>query len=709
MAAYGFDVGTFNLVCCKRNENGDFVYKREVNAFLSMPLENDFVFNMMKMAGVPLIHREDAKVAYALGEAAVNMAYTMTQLELKRPMKDGCVNPKEQDAFQIMNIMVHSLLDEVEKDREILCYCVPANAINQETDADYHQKIIEAIFKAYKSEKGYTVDARPINEGMALVYAELKDRMFTGFGVSCLCPGTKIYTNNGIVEIQNVKEGDQVITHTGNWGEVNKVIKKDFKGVMTKIQIAGYSNNTEEYKFVDNHELYVKRNGRWDWVGCEEIKVGDIVGEPILKQNRDATRPSINICERKTFSKEWTKTRIESTPDLQRFIGYFLGDGSVNQSEGCVQIDFGANELDYVKDVIEILNSRFDKNATETNKGDGSVIRVKCYSRGLVNWISNHCYNKDGEKQYPWSLDRLTNSECLNLLCGMIRSDGTILKEQVTFGNTNTNLILLAKQLFSRLGFASSLSWREPRSHFLSKDNRIIQGKKREWVVSSAGKKASLSLVEQFNNLSYENSQIKESIFIEDGFCCGRVQAIENEEYEGEVYDLQVPGDHSFSGPFLTIHNCGAGMINVAFSLFGAPVFTFAIVNSGDWIDKQSANATGETIAYINKEKTKIDLNKEPSNLIERAIMTQYQLMIEKTVMGIKNGLENNKEKNAKLDAPVDFVVAGGTASPPGFDKMFEKLLRQANLPVQVGRVIRPADPLYSVARGCLIAAENAK
>lgn len=334
----GYDVGTYNLVCCKRNDKGDFVYKREVNAFLEMPLDNDFVFNMMKQAGVPLIRREDANVAYALGEAAVNMAYTMTQLELKRPMKDGCVNPKEQDAFQIMNIMIHSLLDEVNHDKEILCYCVPADAINQKTDADYHQKLVEAIFKAFKSEKGYTVDARPINEGMALVYAELKEKMFTGIGISC-----------------------------------------------------------------------------------------------------------------------------------------------------------------------------------------------------------------------------------------------------------------------------------------------------------------------------------------------------------------------------------GAGMVNVAFSLFGAPVFTFALVNSGDWIDRQSADATGETIAFINKTKTKIDLNKEPTNLVERAIKTQYELMIEKTVIGIKKGLENNKEKNAKLDAPVDFIVAGGTSSPPGFDKLFEKLLRQAKLPIEVGRVIRPADPLYAVSRGCLIAAENAR
>lgn len=333
----GFDAGTYNLVCCKRNDKQEFVYKREVNAFLEMPLENDFLFNMMKSAGVPLIHREDVNVAYALGEAAIKMAYTMPKIDLKRPMENGCVNPKERDAFQIMSIMMHSLLDEIESDGEILYYSVPANAINSETDADYHQKLLEAIFKAFKSEKGYKVDPRPINEAMALVYAELKDKRFTGVGISC-----------------------------------------------------------------------------------------------------------------------------------------------------------------------------------------------------------------------------------------------------------------------------------------------------------------------------------------------------------------------------------GAGMVNVAFAIFGAPVFTFSIVNSGDWIDKQAAKATGESIAFINREKKKINLTKEATTLVERAIKTQYELMIEKTVAGLKKGLSENHNNIARLDNPVDIIISGGTASPPGFPELFEKLLRNSGLALDIGKVIRPSDPLFSVARGCLLAAEHA-
>lgn len=330
----GFDVGTYTLVSCYRDEDKNFAYKKEINAFLEMPIENKFVFNMMKNAGVPLIERE--KVAYALGESAVNMAYTMSGLELKRPMVSGCVNPKERDAFQILSIMIHSLIGEIDQDKEVLYYCVPSNAINEETDAEYHGKILEAIFKAYKSEKGYTLDPRPINEALALVYAELSHKAYTGVGISC-----------------------------------------------------------------------------------------------------------------------------------------------------------------------------------------------------------------------------------------------------------------------------------------------------------------------------------------------------------------------------------GGGMVNVCFAMFGNPLFSFSIVNSGDWIDKMAAKATGESIAYINKEKMKVDLTKPASSLVERAIQTQYRIMLEHTAVGIKKGFQN-AHKSVKTDQEIDFVVAGGTSSPNGFKELLSDCLKQADLSIKVGEIIQPKDPLYSVARGCLLAAESA-
>lgn len=335
----GFDCGTYHLVSCKR-ENGNFIYKKEVNAFIEMPLDNRFVFNMMKNAGVPLIEQPESNVGYALGEAAVNMAYTMNQIELKRPMKDGCLNPKEKHAQQIMNVMAHSLIGEIDEPDEKLYYSVPANAINQETDADYHSKVLQAMFKAYTSEKGYKVDAYPINEALALVYAELGSKAWTGIGISF-----------------------------------------------------------------------------------------------------------------------------------------------------------------------------------------------------------------------------------------------------------------------------------------------------------------------------------------------------------------------------------GAGMVNLCYAIYGAPVFQFSLVNSGDWIDKMASRAIGEeTTTYVNKEKMKADLTVEnPETLVQRAIKSQYEIMIQHTVQGIKKGIEQAGAK-ARSENPVDIVIAGGTSMPKGFDVLFSKILEQAKLTnIKIGSVIRPEDPLFSVARGCLIAAENAK
>lgn len=334
MSGIGFDVGTYNLVCSKRNDKNEFVHKREVNAFLDIPLEHDFVFNMMKAANVPLIQRD--KVAYALGEKAVKMAYAVPAMELKRPMADGCVNPKEKEAYQILSLMVHSLIETVKEDKETLYYCVPANAINSETDADYHQKILEGIFKAFRNKDGLRVDPHPINEALALVYAELASKAYTGIGISF-----------------------------------------------------------------------------------------------------------------------------------------------------------------------------------------------------------------------------------------------------------------------------------------------------------------------------------------------------------------------------------GAGMVNLCMAMFGNPVFSFAIVNSGDWIDKQAAKATSENTTFINQQKTKIDLSKAPADLVERAIHTQYRIMIEHTVNGIKSGLQKNS-KTVRSEDPIDIVVAGGTSSPPGFAELFKSVLEDAKLPIKLGEVIHPPDTLYAVSRGCLLAAEAA-
>jgi hypothetical protein len=57
------------------------------------------------------------------------------------------------------------------------------------------------------------------------------------------------------------------------------------------------------------------------------------------------------------------------------------------------------------------------------------------------------------------------------------------------------------------------------------------------------------------------------------------------------------------------------------------------------------------------------------------------------------------------LDVPV--VVTGGTASPPGFEELFDEKLSESGLPFSVSTVSRADEPLYSVARGALVASRT--
>ena len=209
----GFDFGTYNLISCKRNDEGKTVFKKCVNSFVEIPLENDFVYNMMKKSGVPLIHREDQNVAYVIGDSAVNFAQSVSTVELRRPMKDGCVNPREKDSFQIMSIMAHNLLSNVTSDGELLYYSVPSNAVNENTDSKYHNKLLEAIFKAYKHpEHGFTVRPRAINEALAVVYSELESSAYTGVSASF---------GSGMVNVCYAQFGTPVfqfsVVNSGDW------------------------------------------------------------------------------------------------------------------------------------------------------------------------------------------------------------------------------------------------------------------------------------------------------------------------------------------------------------------------------------------------------------------------------------------------------------------------------------------------------------
>lgn len=174
----GLDIGTYNIVQAIRD--GDEVsFKREINAFVDIPVEQEYMLNMLKSSGAPVVQRD--RMAYILGKAAVELALSMNR-DICRPMYQGVLSVSEKEAFNILSIIIRSMVGKITQD-EVVYYSVPADAVNTDTSSSYHQKVLQSILDGY-NHNGKRLIAKPINEALAIVIAELADQGRTGLGIS---------------------------------------------------------------------------------------------------------------------------------------------------------------------------------------------------------------------------------------------------------------------------------------------------------------------------------------------------------------------------------------------------------------------------------------------------------------------------------------------------------------------------------------------
>ncbi len=160
--------------------------------------------------------------------------------------------------------------------------------------------------------------------------------------------------------------------------------------------------------------------------------------------------------------------------------------------------------------------------------------------------------------------------------------------------------------------------------------------------------------------------------------------------------------DYNFTGLGISM---GAGLTNVTLAYLATPVMSFSIGRGGDWIDEQVSITTGLPKDHVcaTKEKGfKLGLEVEYGSA-DGALSIYYDALMTYII-------KNLNRKLAEITPPkVEFPVAlaGGSARPDGFLKMFERKLREAKLQIDISSIKLAKEPLYSVARGCLIAART--
>jgi len=160
-------------------------------------------------------------------------------------------------------------------------------------------------------------------------------------------------------------------------------------------------------------------------------------------------------------------------------------------------------------------------------------------------------------------------------------------------------------------------------------------------------------------------------------------------------------GEAPFSGVAFSF---GAGMANICFAWKKMPLINFSIAQSGDWIDKEAANVAGIDVSAMTRYKeTKLDLNNvDYSDMRQAGLDIFYQNMIEHA---LNNFAEKFNQLDNQIEAPLEIVIAGGTASVPGFLEKFKSVIEGIELPFKIKTIRLAENPFYAVSHGCLVKA----
>lgn len=171
----GMDLGTSYIVAARELLQKNVFIRSERNAFLSVRPDK-ITRDLMDKLRIKYVSVNDKM--YVLGRSALDLANIFNR-EMQRTMSQGILNPSEAEGVPILKLLIQHIIWPVRKPKEVCCFSIPAAPIDRDQDTVYHRSIFEGILKACDFEPMF------IDEGYAVVLAELGNQDFTGIGISC--------------------------------------------------------------------------------------------------------------------------------------------------------------------------------------------------------------------------------------------------------------------------------------------------------------------------------------------------------------------------------------------------------------------------------------------------------------------------------------------------------------------------------------------
>jgi hypothetical protein len=201
MDVKGLDLGTSRIVLATL-KGEDVNFNPQLNAFVDLPYSK---MTEQMLARERILHHVEGSHIYAYGNRSDEFAKFLDG-DARRPMHGGLLNPAEPKNVQMIELLLERMCGKASGD-EKLCLSVPSAPIDRGSDLIFHHRSVQAICERL----GYR--AKTINEGLAVVYSELKDANFTGIGMSFgggMCNICVAYLGLPVLTLATSRAGDYI-------------------------------------------------------------------------------------------------------------------------------------------------------------------------------------------------------------------------------------------------------------------------------------------------------------------------------------------------------------------------------------------------------------------------------------------------------------------------------------------------------------------
>jgi (E)-4-hydroxy-3-methylbut-2-enyl-diphosphate synthase len=375
--------------------------------------------------------------------------------------------------------------------------------------------------------------------------------------MGCVPEGEPVVTRHGPKPIESVTEGDEVLTHAGQFHRVEWASTHAFDGHLVEIRPTGFA----PIRLTENHPVWAfprpiaTKAGRARrshvarsleggaeprWVPAGELRAGWILAYPVLQEKED----------RATITAEGLG-EIPVDDDFLTLAGYYLAEGTMSGKGGKRYQQFFYFHEDQ-RSYVERLRSAL------TALGLASQVRhrrhtteVVTHSLALGRMLEASFGHGAAHKHMPQWMERLPHAKQRTIVRALWEGDGYLGRVRgywrATYCTSSHALALQVHRLLLRLGIAAFLHHRDQR------------GRLRNWVVSITAQPALAGLGEILGLGALRRCRATGDtgqVALDERALYLGIRAVRRVAYTGHVHNLEVEGVHSFALPGAVLHNC---------------------------------------------------------------------------------------------------------------------------------------------------------